>query len=255
MKTQVKRIVYPESDGKPLGETPLHRRVITDVIFELDERYANVPRVYVSGNMMMYYEEHDPRKVRSPDVQVTFGIPKLPERRVYLVWVERKGPDLVIEVTSRKTARVDLGAKMEVYREVLRVREYFIFDPYEEYLDPSLQGFRLVRGDYVPIKEVDGRLPSKLTGLHLERSGVELRLYDPKTGKWLLTPRETHEAQMKAEEARKHEEEARKREEESRKREEEARKREEEARKHAETESERLRKELEDLRKRLPPNA
>jgi Uma2 family endonuclease len=248
MRTVQKKIVYPESDGKPMGETPLHRRDTNDLIEELDLWFAGDPMVYVSGNMMLYYEEGNPRRTRSPDVQVTFGIPKLPERRVYLVWVEGKGPDLIIEVTSRKTARIDLGEKMDLYRDVLRVREYFLFDPYEEYLKPSLQGFRLARGRYLSIKEVNGRLPSQLTGLHLERVGTELRLYDPKTGKFLLTPREMHEARLQAEEQRRLEEEARKREE-------EARKREEEARKRSEADVERLRQELEALRRRLPPNA
>ena len=36
----------------------------------------------------------------------------------------------------------------------------------------------------------DGRLPSERLGLHLEANGPVLRLYDPKTGRWLLTPAE-----------------------------------------------------------------
>jgi hypothetical protein len=32
-------------------------------------------------------------------------------------------------------------------------------------------------------------------GLHLERSGVDLRLYDPTTKRWLPTPRERAEAE------------------------------------------------------------
>jgi Uma2 family endonuclease len=79
---------------------------------------------------------------------------------------------------------------MTLYRDVLRVPEYFLFDPRHEYLDPSLQGYRLRRKRYVPIKMLDGRLPSEVIGLHLERDGRALRLYDPSTRNWLLTPRE-----------------------------------------------------------------
>ena len=46
------------------------------------------------------------------------------------------------------------------------------------------------RGKYVPIKAVKGRLPSKALGLHLERQGLDLRLYDPVAGQWLPTPLE-----------------------------------------------------------------
>jgi len=45
----------------------------------------------------------------------------------------------------------------------------------------------------VPITPVAGRLPSEVLGLHLERSGVDLRLYDPAQGRWLPTPRERAE--------------------------------------------------------------
>jgi hypothetical protein len=48
---------------------------------------------------------------------------------------------------------------------------------------------------YVPIEPVLGRLPSTVLGLHLERSGVDLKLFDPTTRKWLPTPRERAEAE------------------------------------------------------------
>ncbi len=69
------------------------------------------------------------------------------------------------------------------------------FDPTEDYLKPPFQGFRLVEGEYVAIESVLGRLPSTVMGLHLERSGVDLRLFDPTTRKWLPTPRERAEAE------------------------------------------------------------
>jgi hypothetical protein len=46
----------------------------------------------------------------------------------------------------------------------------------------------------VPIELVNGRLPSDALGLHLERSGQKLKLWDPARGSWLLTPRERAEA-------------------------------------------------------------
>jgi len=77
-------------------------------------------------------------------------------------------------------------AESDVHRDVLKVPEYFQFDPTEDYLKPPLQGFRLVGGEYVPIEPVAGRLPSQILGLHLERDGKELRLYNPATGSRLL---------------------------------------------------------------------
>jgi hypothetical protein len=41
---------------------------------------------------------------------------------------------------------------------------------------------------------VNGRLPSQVLGLHLERDGRELRLFDPVTGRRLLTAQDRAEA-------------------------------------------------------------
>jgi hypothetical protein len=138
----------------------------------------------------MYYVEGNPRKHVSPDVFVVFGIPKLPERRLYLVWKEGKGPDVAFEISSKSTRKEDTDFKKGLYQDVLKVKEYFLFDPYAEYLDPPLQGHRLRRGRYQDIQPVDGRLPSQLLRLHLERSDSQLRLYDPATRLWLPTPEE-----------------------------------------------------------------
>ena len=119
---------------------------------------------------------------------VALGVPKLPQRLYYLLWEEGKAPNIVIELTSRTTRGEDRRTKWELYRDVLKVPEYFLFDPFEEYLKPSMQGYRLVAGEYAPIEPVAGRLPSAELGLHLERDGTQLRLFDPATGQWLPTP-------------------------------------------------------------------
>ena len=185
-----------------MAETDLHRKDMTDVIQMLEDHFADRPRVYVSGNILLYYEEGQPRKHVSPDVLVTFGIDKEPNREYYLVWKEGKGPDLVIEITSKTTRREDKNKKFVIYRDVLRVLEYFLFDPRSEYLKPSLQGFRLIGGDYVPIEPIVGRLPSEVLGLHLGRNGEHLSLIIPATGERLLTRLERREAaERRAEDA------------------------------------------------------
>jgi hypothetical protein len=93
-------------------------------------------------------------------------------------------------VTSKTTRREDRTKKRKLYRDVLKVPEYFQFDPTEDYLHPPLQGFRLIDGEYQPIEPLSGRLPSAVLGLHFERDGTTLRLHDPATGRRLLTPSE-----------------------------------------------------------------
>src|SRR5208337_1194207 len=150
-------IEYPSSDGKPMGETGTHARVAMVSIYGVLDRYfMNNPRVAVHANMFMYYVQGDPKRNVCPDVFVARDVDNDYKRRSYKVWKEGKGPDVVFEVTSRKTRKQDLTKKFEIYRDVLRVREYFLFDPFEEYLDPSLQGYRLVAGSYQPIPMIKG---------------------------------------------------------------------------------------------------
>jgi Uma2 family endonuclease len=192
---------YIESDGKPMGETPQHIRNIRYLLEPLETWFASDPQVYVAGNMFLHYERGKGNRHVSPDVFVVRGVPKetTPSRHSYRVWEEGRAPDFVIEVTSKSTAEADLTGKRAIYQDILKVSEYFLFDPYEEYLHPPFQGYRLVGGSYRPIKPIRGRLPSKVLGLHLEAAGELLRLYDPSTGRWLETPPEVAEARQRAE--------------------------------------------------------
>ncbi len=189
---------YPTRDGRPMAESDVHRDLMVDLIQALQDYYAG-EQVYVSGNLLLFYEPGNRRKHVSPDVFIVKGVN--PERRYnYLIWEERRGPDFVIELTSASTRDEDVNEKMVLYRDVLRVPEYFLFDPRCEYLDPPLQGYRLRRKRYMPVKPVDGRLPSEVTGLHLERDGRTLRLYNPAASRRLLTRAErVAESQARAE--------------------------------------------------------
>jgi Uma2 family endonuclease len=179
-------VEYPTSDGRPMAETDTHRQVMVDLIATLQDHFADDPLAYVSGNLLLYYERGNKRARVAPDVFVVRGVPKLPPRNYYLLWREGKAPDVVIEVTSRKTRSED-RKKWMLYQDVLRIPEYFLFDPREEYLKPSLQGCRLRRRRYIPIEPIFGRLPSMGLGLHLERKDTELRLHDPANCRRLLT--------------------------------------------------------------------
>ena len=118
----LKQIVYPTSDGKPMAETDLHRMLMTDLIGTLQFWFSDRPRVYVTGNLLLYYVEGDKRRHVSPDVFVAFGVEKK-IRDYYLLWQERKSPRTIIEVTSSSTKREDTNKKYLLYRDVLKVRE------------------------------------------------------------------------------------------------------------------------------------
>lgn len=188
----VPAIVYPESDGEPMAETDKHRKLMMDFIFMLEGHFRYENDVYVSGNLLLYYVEGDPRKCLSPDVFVTFGVEKK-ERRTFLTWAEPNTPDFVLEVASPNTISNDLGKKKELYASVLRVKEYFIYDPLGQIV-PSFIGYRLVDGIYREISHLNERIPSETLGLQLGENEGELRLYDPNRLQWLQPPQERVDA-------------------------------------------------------------
>ncbi|SNB67053.1 Uma2 family endonuclease [Thermoflexus hugenholtzii] len=105
---------YPEGDGRPVAETEIHRDNLFNLLFALRHFFEHRPDVVVSGNLLIYYVEGNPRAVVVPDLFVVFGIPRRP-RRIYKVWEEGKGPDVVIELTSASTRWEDLGSKKGLY--------------------------------------------------------------------------------------------------------------------------------------------
>ena len=174
-----------------MAETDLHRSVMF-VAIETLKTYYTGQRVYVSGNILLYYQPGEMRRHVSPDVLVVEGLEQR-HRENYLLWEEGRAPKVVIEVTSRSTRKEDLKDKRRIYQDEIRVAEYFLFDPRSEYRNTSLQGHRLNHGRYEPILPVSGRLPSLELGLHLETDGDQLRFYDPVGQCWLPTPTEVLE--------------------------------------------------------------
>jgi len=235
-------VIYPESDGEPMAETDVHRDLMIDMIDILKNHFRDERDVYISGNLLLYYEQGNPFKSVAPDVFAVFGVePK--RRRTYLLWEEGKGPDFVLELVSRKTYRRDLRGKKDLYASVFSVKEYYLYDPDGQYLQPTLQGYRLLNGVYFPIQRtLEDRLPSFVLGLELGERDTGLGLYNPRTNQWLLkSAEEEAEARRQAEAKAQQEFQARK--------EAEVRAQEAETRaQQAETELARLRAELERLR-------
>jgi Uma2 family endonuclease len=186
-------IHYPETDGKPMGETDVHIDALIYLREALRDHFRDAPQIYVAGNMFLYYEEGNPTACVAPDVFVVQGVDKH-ERRTYRLWEESQPPAVVFEITSRGTRLEDLGTKRAVYT-MLGVQEYFVYDPLGEYLRPPLQGYRLHEGEYqrLPPAGEEG-LASQVLGLELRVEAGRLRVVDSATGEPLLTPAELQAA-------------------------------------------------------------
>ena len=195
-------IDYPSSDGKPVAESDFQFTPLAYARDSLRLHFRDRSDVYVAGNLLIYYEEGNPKARVAPDVFVVLGVPNR-DRSSYFLWEERKAPDFVLEVTSRSTRREDQGRKRERYRR-LGITEYWQYDPTGDYLDPPLQGLRLTGGAYRPMRlaeSADGSMAmaSRVLELELRLVGGELRFHDPVTNRNLLTLEETDDARRTAE--------------------------------------------------------
>lgn len=192
-------IHYPETDGQPMAESDFQRTPMSYAIDALRHHFRARQDVYVSGNLLLYYEEGNPAAAVAPDCFVVFGIAKY-DRRIYKLWEEGKVPDFVLEITSKKTAEYDQRDKPKLYAK-LGIAEYWQYDPTGDYLNPILQGNRLTPQGYVPIPRAhpfghDYGLPSRVLGLDLWVRCDELRFFDPAGQVWLLNYREIDEERL-----------------------------------------------------------
>lgn len=149
---EIDEIKFPpfelDSDEPPL-ESDLYREQIDLLIRLLKYWWRDRSDIYVSGNLTVYYNDQQlkSRDFRGPDVFVVLDAEKR-DRKSWVIWNEGgKYPNLVIELLSRSTARVDRGKKKQLYQDIWRLPNYFWFDP--ESLE--FAGFKLVDSKYEAI--------------------------------------------------------------------------------------------------------
>ena len=157
----------PYDDGVPM-ESERHFLQMVLLIMSLKLGWKDRNDFYVGGNMFVYFSELQSKKndFRGPDVFVVLDT-VTKERKSWVVWEEAgRTPDVVIELTSPSPEHVDRGHKKRIYAQILRVPEYYLFDPFETRFDGyALDG---ARGEYVPMPVDDrGWIRSKKLGLWL----------------------------------------------------------------------------------------
>ncbi|MEI6063708.1 MAG: Uma2 family endonuclease [Pseudanabaena sp. ELA748] len=185
-------IIYPSSDGEPLAETQQHVLAILMALALLRLYLQEQPAV-VFADQYLYYIEGNPRARVAPDVMVVFDI----EKRLYAnykIWEGQQTPAIIFEVTSAGTKETDWTFKKTLY-EQLGVTEYWLFDPYGEWVTEQLQGYRLNEdGVYKPIRDNC----SEVLQLKLQAEEYLIGFYRLDNGEKLLTPEELYSANLAA---------------------------------------------------------
>ena len=186
-------IFYPATDGAPLpdGAEQYHEFLHVNTLLQI--HYADQPRIIVSGNTFVYYDQGRPGRNIAPDCYVAFDVNRdeIISQEHYRIWVVGKPPDFALEIASKHTAHNDLVPKRELYA-AIGISEYWRYDPTEDsrYYGERLVGERLVDGEYqrLPVApDAEGRPRGYSPTLELDLVWEDriLRFYDPSTGEWL----------------------------------------------------------------------
>ncbi|NJL47022.1 MAG: Uma2 family endonuclease [Leptolyngbyaceae cyanobacterium SM2_5_2] len=175
------------SDEPPM-ETELHVRQMLLLIQCLDWVWHNRTDYFACGNMTIYYSQRQRKSedFRGPDFFVVLGTEQR-TRNSWVVWEEGgQYPNVIVELLSKKTAKIDKGLKKQIYQDVFRTPEYFWFDPY----GLEFAGFRIVAGIYEPITPNEqGHIWSQQLALYLGVYGNRLRFFSA-DGELILSPDE-----------------------------------------------------------------
>lgn len=202
-------------DGEPL-ETNRHRIAMNILIRSLQQAWADRSDFFTGGNMFIYYssEQVRNRDFRGPDFFVVLDVDGDLSREGWVVWEEGgRYPDVIVELLSSSTEAVDRGAKKDLYEQVFKARNYFVYHPFNP---NSLQGWHLDTDLHYQLLEPDERgwLWCQTLGFWLgtwqgttdREPAIWLRFYD-RSGNLVLLPEEA--AQQQAEQARQQAEQAR----------------------------------------------
>lgn len=185
-----------ESD-EPQMESSLHATQLMLLVACLEWLWRDRTDYFIGANLSVYYSltQLKQREFCGPDLFLVKHTVKR-HRRSWVVWEEDgKYPDLIIELLSNSTAKMDRTLKKALYQDYFRTWEYFWFSP--ETME--FMGFQLIEGQYLEITPTaEGWRWSAVLELFLGVFENQLRFFSAE-GRLIPTPAE---AAMLAEQER-----------------------------------------------------
>lgn len=174
-------VIFPPTDlwsEEPPLESYAHLQQILILLQCLEWLWQDRNDYFAAANLTIYYSPNQKKSEDfcEPDFFVVLGTERRLDRKSWVVWGEGgKYPDVIVEILSPSTTKVDRGEKKQIYQDIFRTPDYFWFDP--ETLE--LQGFRLMEGQYQAIEPTaQGWLWSDRLGLFLGIYQQQLRYFN-----------------------------------------------------------------------------
>jgi Uma2 family endonuclease len=205
-------LVY--SDGWPLDSN--WERIQINLLIEVARQAMaerGRPDFFTGGNMFVYHSVEQARDVargrpylRGPDFFFVGGVEDH-DRKAWVSWQEGgRLPDVIVELLSPSTAKIDRTVKKDLYARIFRTPEYLLYEP----ATGEMEGFCLVGDRYQRLfPDGENRIWSEKLGLKLGlwhglRTGVEttwVRLFEAE-GRLVPTDAEAADARAEAERQR-----------------------------------------------------
>ena len=188
-----------ESD-EPEMESSQHYMQLMLLVSCLEWLWRDRNDYFIGANLTIYYSRQQlkTRDFRGPEFFLVKQTEKR-HRKSWVVWEENgKYPNLIIELLSDSTAKVDRNLKKDLYGDNFRTPEYFWF--YPDTLE--FKGWRLVEDEYREIQpNSQGWRWSNELDLFLGVDGDQLR-YFTASGQLIPTPQEAAiQEQLQAQQA------------------------------------------------------
>ncbi len=143
----------PEEDGIPM-ETNWHRSAMNLLIDSVHARWHDRSDYFAGGNMFIHYslEQVLKKAFLGPDFFVVKNVDGTKKRGKWTVWEEHgRYPDVIVELTSPSTIKIDLRKKKQIYEHTFHTSEYFCYTPDTQ----RLQGWQLAHNAYVELEPND----------------------------------------------------------------------------------------------------
>ena len=173
---------------EPQMETTQHYQQLALLVSSLEWHWRERDDFFIGANLTVYYDHEQLRRrtLLGPDFFLVRDTTRTP-RNSWVIWEEGgRYPDLIIELLSDSTAKVDRTDKKTLYQNVFRCPEYFWFSP----ITAEFSGFRLAGRWYEAIATDErGWRWSEVLGLYLGVEDGRLRYFEP-NGERVLKPAE-----------------------------------------------------------------
>jgi len=162
---------------EPQMETTQHYQQLALLVSSLEWHWRERNDFFIGANLTIYYDHEQLRRrtFLGPDFFLVRDTTRTP-RNSWVIWEEGgRYPDLIIELLSDSTAKVDRTDKKTLYQNVFRCPEYFWFSP----ITAEFSGFRLAGRWYEAIATDErGWRWSEVLGLYLGVEDGQLRYFE-----------------------------------------------------------------------------